>query len=233
MHCHCSPSKVSGTVPCSFFQAGAAHPAGEGHQRGIAGAAGDVTPGRPFPGCAKDIDNDTAAARLHRRIDRAAHIDVAEHFQVPSLTPPRLVDRLQVASRNGAGIVHQDIDVRTGCNERPRGIAVAEIHGVDRHGNVVPGLDSLPGAFKIRFGARRQMQVAAFLGKLPGACQTNSLGSTGDEGELAAQVQIHADLLMLPVAATRPTLHSNKHKKYRRCKSTEKNTAARCWRTPR
>jgi hypothetical protein len=39
------------------------------------------------------------------------------------------------------------------------------------------------------------MQMAAFLRKLPGACQANSLGSAGDECELAAQIEIHANLL--------------------------------------
>ena len=34
--------------------------------------------------------------------------------------------------------------------------------------------------------------MAAFLGELSGARQANSLGRTGDEGELAAQIEIHA-----------------------------------------
>ena len=54
---------------------------------------------------------------------------------------------------------------------------------MDRHGNVVPGLDRLLGAFQVRLGPRREMQMAAFLGELPGAGQANSLGRAGDEGE--------------------------------------------------
>jgi hypothetical protein len=38
------------------------------------------------------------------------------------------------------------------------------------------------------------MQMAAFLRKLPGARQADALGSASDECELAAQIEIHADL---------------------------------------
>ena len=38
------------------------------------------------------------------------------------------------------------------------------------------------------------MQMAAFLGKLPGARQADPLGRAGDEGELATQIQIHFNL---------------------------------------
>ena len=44
------------------------------------------------------------------------------------------------------------------------------------------------GAFEVRLGPRREMQMAAFLGQLPGAGQANSLGRASDEGELAAQI---------------------------------------------
>ena len=65
---------------------------------------------------------------------------------------------------------------------------------MDRHRNVVPCLDRLLGPLEIRLGTRREMQMAAFLGELPGARQADALGSASDEGELAAQIQIHADL---------------------------------------
>src|SRR4029450_7249510 len=55
---------------------------------------------------------------------------------------------------------------------------------------------------EVRLGPRCDMQMAAFLGELPGAGQANSLGSTGDEGGLAAQVQIHAGEPSTPVIPT-------------------------------
>ena len=60
----------------------------------------------------------------------------------------------------------------------------------------------LLGAFEIRLGPRREMQVAAFLGELPGAGQADALGRAGDESDLAAQIQIHANLLVLSSAPT-------------------------------
>jgi hypothetical protein len=50
------------------------------------------------------------------------------------------------------------------------------------------------------------MQMAAFLRQLAGACQTDALGSARDEGELAAQIQIHVDLpgvIVSPVTGDR------------------------------
>src|SRR3569833_2206875 len=44
------------------------------------------------------------------------------------------------------------------------------------------------------------MQVAAILGQLPGAGQANALGSTGNEGDLAVQLQIHVSLPVLLTA---------------------------------
>jgi len=57
---------------------------------------------------------------------------------------------------------------------------------VDRHGNIVPRLDAFLGALEVRLGARRKVQVAAFLGELPGAGQANSLRRSRDESGLAA-----------------------------------------------
>ena len=54
-------------------------------------------------------------------------------------------------------------------------------------------MDSL-ALLEIRLGARREMQVAAFLGKLPGAGEPNALGRAGDESGLAAQMEIHVVL---------------------------------------
>jgi hypothetical protein len=66
---------------------------------------------------------------------------------------------------------------------------------MDRHRNIVPRLDALLGALEVGLRSRSEMQMAAFLGELPGAGQANSLRSAGDESELVAEMQIHANLL--------------------------------------
>jgi len=66
---------------------------------------------------ADHIDDNAAFAFLHRCIEGAAHIDVTEHFKIPGFAPGRLVNIEQRATRNGSGIVHQDINVRIVASE--------------------------------------------------------------------------------------------------------------------
>src|SRR5438876_6492008 len=82
----------------------AAERAGECHQRGVAGAAADVIGIELLAGGADVIDDDAVAARSHLGIDRAGEIDVAEHLQLPGVTPGGLVDLVDRAARNIAGI---------------------------------------------------------------------------------------------------------------------------------
>jgi hypothetical protein len=151
-------------------------------------------PRRPFPGGAQHIHDDAAALRLEHGIDRAAEVDVAEHLEVPRGAPARLVDRLQVAGRDGAGVVHQDVDVAARRRQRPHSVTVAEIDRMDRHRDVVAGLNGLPGLVEVGLGARREVEVAAFLGELAGAGKPDALGRAGDESGLAAQMKIHGVL---------------------------------------
>jgi hypothetical protein len=81
------------------------------HQRGVAGAAADVVGVELFAGRADVVDDDAVPARLHLRIDRAGEVDVAEHLQLPGVTPGRLVDLVDRAARDVAGIVDEDVDI--------------------------------------------------------------------------------------------------------------------------
>src|SRR6185437_6186180 len=101
--------------------------AGEGHESGIAGAAGDIGCIEPLAGAADDVDDDATAARPHRRDISAAQIDVAEDFEVPGLAPARLVDLVERAAGDRAGIVHQDVDLRMVVGKAARRIASTEI----------------------------------------------------------------------------------------------------------
>src|SRR5437868_2606079 len=86
-------------------EAFAAERAGERHQRGVAGTAADVVSVELFAGGTDVVDDDAAAARLHLGVDRAGQVDVAEHFQLPSVTPGRLVDLVDRAAGNVTGVV--------------------------------------------------------------------------------------------------------------------------------
>src|SRR5258705_9026593 len=77
----------------------AAQRAGERHQRGVAGAAADVIGVELFAGGADVVDDDAMATRLHLGVDRAGQIDIAEHLQLPGVTPGRLVDLVDRTAR--------------------------------------------------------------------------------------------------------------------------------------
>src|SRR5260370_6185848 len=89
----------------------AAECAGECHDRGIAGAAADIVCVEPFAGGADVVDDETVSACLHLRVDRAGEVDIAERLEVPGVTPGRLVDLVERAAGNVAGIVDEDVDV--------------------------------------------------------------------------------------------------------------------------
>jgi hypothetical protein len=58
--------------------------------------------------------------RLHQREVGAGQIDVAEDLEVPGLTPACLVDLLDRAAGNGAGIVDEDVDLGKVAREPAR-----------------------------------------------------------------------------------------------------------------
>src|SRR6202790_2038683 len=89
----------------------AAERAGERHQCGIAGTAADVIGVEFFAGSTDVVDDHAMAAGFHLRVDRAGEVDVAEHLQLPGVTPGRLIDLVDRTAGNIAGIVDENIDV--------------------------------------------------------------------------------------------------------------------------
>ena len=92
----------------------------------------------------------------HQRIEAPRHIDIAEHLQIPSGAPARLVDLRDVAARDGAGIVDQEIGVGTFGGELVDIAAVGEIERIKAHRDIVLGDDRCPCRFEIGCGARHQ-----------------------------------------------------------------------------
>ena len=114
----------------------AAERAGERHQRGVAGAAADVIGVEFFAGGADVVDDDAVAARLHLRVDRAGEVDVAEHLQLPGVTPGRLVDLVDRAAGNIAGIVDEDVDVGGVLDEPGDVLGLAQVDDVERSASI-------------------------------------------------------------------------------------------------
>ena len=67
----------------------------------------------------------------HQRVEAPRHVDVAEHLEVPGLAPARLVDLRDVAARDRAGIVDQDVDVGALGGKLVDIAAVAEVERID------------------------------------------------------------------------------------------------------
>src|SRR5262249_22260052 len=94
----------------AIFDAEAAERARERDQSGIAGRAGEIVVVELLRREADDVDDHARTARLHAAIEFAAHVDVSEDLQLPGLTPARVVELEQVAFRDRAGIVDQNVD---------------------------------------------------------------------------------------------------------------------------
>src|SRR6202035_2402336 len=89
----------------------AADGAGERHQAGIAHGAGDIGGVEPFAAEPDNVDDDAALTLAHHAQIKPRQADIAENFEIPAGAPGRLVDVVERAARNGAGIVDQDVDV--------------------------------------------------------------------------------------------------------------------------
>ena len=81
-------------------------------ERRIAGNATDIFRIVGLRGITGDVDDHARTARFHQRIEGAAHIDVSEDLQIPRLAPGLLVNVEKCSARDGAGIVHENIDMR-------------------------------------------------------------------------------------------------------------------------
>ena len=95
--------------PHAVIDALRADGAGEGHQAGVAHGAGDVVVIEALAGQADDVHHRALLARVHLLQHGARGVDVAEHLQLPGLAPLGLGHGEDVAARDGAGIVHQDV----------------------------------------------------------------------------------------------------------------------------
>src|SRR6202051_2207087 len=110
----------------------AAQRAGERHQRGIAGAAADIIGVELLAGNADIVDDHAMAARFHLRIDRAGEVDISEYLELPGVTPGRLVDLVDRAAWNIAGIVDEDVDVGSLLHQSGDVFGLAQIDDVGR-----------------------------------------------------------------------------------------------------
>jgi hypothetical protein len=144
--------------------------------------------------CRADVvDDDAAPARLHLRVDRAGEVDVAEHFQLPGVTPGGLVDLVDRTAGDVAGIVDENVDVTGFAGESCDVLGLAQVDDVGGRPDLMRRAQPLGKCFQCIAAAGRQHDVTAFLGKGFGCGRANALRCAGDQDTLAAQVQIHGE----------------------------------------
>src|SRR5262249_9210984 len=161
-------------------------------QRSIAGHAAYIFGIVGVGGVADDVDDHTTAARFHQPIEGPAHVDIAEHFQVPGPAPRGFVDRKQRAAGDGAGVVDENVDCGIVARQ-PLDVAAVRQVGRDRvdayvrcAGNGRLDLRQALGA------ARNDNDIAALGGHDLGGGAADAFGCAGDEGGLACELQVHA-----------------------------------------
>ena len=182
---------IDGNDPDAVLGADTAERLREGGQCRVAGNAADIF-GVVCVGRVADHVNDHAAlALLHQRIEGTTHVHIAEDLEVPGLAPGRLVDIEQAAARNGAGIVHQDVDVGIIAGELVDLGAVGQVGGdrVDAH---IRFLRDRGFRYGEHVGATRDDDdVAAFAGENFGSGPADAFRAAGDQRRFAGKFQVH------------------------------------------
>jgi hypothetical protein len=131
------------------------------------------------------------SARLHLRVDRPRQVDVAEHLQLPGVAPGRLVDLVDRAAGNVAGIVDQDVDVGGVLRQAHEVLALAQVDDMRGSVDLVRRTQAVGERLQLIAAAGGEEQMTAFLGKGFGGRGADALRCAGDEDALAAQMQIH------------------------------------------
>src|SRR6185312_1280859 len=138
----------------------AAHRAGEGHQRGVAGGAGDVVEIGVLAGGAEDVDDDAVAARAHPVVKAAGHVDVAEDLEIPGGAPAVLGDHVEIAAGDRPGVVDEDVGVGALGDQLVDFAAVAEVERENPDADIVLGRDRGASRFEIGGGAGYERDIA-------------------------------------------------------------------------
>ncbi len=134
----------------------------EGHQGGVAAAAGDGVRLEAFARRPDDIDHD-AAPFPQSRVKRAGEADGAEHLEVPRGPPSGVVDREQVAGRDRAGVVDQHVE-RPRRRRDPLDLSwLGQVGRYDLHRHLTPFPHGRPRLGQVGGGARDEDEVAALL----------------------------------------------------------------------
>jgi len=128
--------------------------------------------------------------------------DVAEHLEVPAGAPGCVVDFLDRARRNVAGIVDEHVDFRAGVDQLLPARLLRKIEREDLHVDLGAPAHRRRLALEQVPGACRQAQMAAFAREPLRDREADSFRRAGDEHRATCELQIHPDLRLYVYSAT-------------------------------
>ena len=134
----------------------------------------------------------TPEPRAHDLGVDAGHVYVTVDLEVPGRAPDRLVDGIEIAARDRARVVDQNVDRAGRTEQAGNDRAVAQIQGMngDVHAGSVAKLIGRP--VQVGAGARDQVQINALFRQRLRHRPADPPRAAGDQRALALQAQFHA-----------------------------------------
>src|SRR5437764_13756430 len=113
------------------------------------------------------------------------------------MPPSRLVDLVDRAAGDIAGIVDEDVDVGGVLHQLLDVGSAAQVDDMAGRVDLVLRAQAISERLQRVAAAGGKAKVAAFLGEGLGGGRANAFGGAGDENALAAQMQIHGNTRLL------------------------------------
>jgi hypothetical protein len=113
------------------------------------------------------------------------------------VTPCRLVDLVDRAARNVAGIVDEDVDVGGILRKSRQILRLAQVNDMGGGVDLMYRSQTLGERLQLIAAAGGKAEMTAFLGKGLGGGRANALGGAGDQDALSAQMEIHGGALLI------------------------------------
>src|SRR6185437_5913251 len=174
----------------AVIDAARAYGARESHERGVADRASGVIVIEALAAGADHVDDHAFAALAHQIEIGAGEMDIAEDLQLPAGAPGGIVDIIDRAARNHAGVVVEDVDIGIGGDQF---FARFRLRQVERP---VPHIDAVRRAqfgrvgFELRFVARGQAEIAAFGSEAARRSEAEALRAAGDQYILPFKIEL-------------------------------------------
>src|SRR5690606_29950036 len=177
------------------FKAAPAHRLCEGHQRRVAGGAGDIAEVVILAAAADIVEDNAVAALLHAGIEQPGHIDIAHDLDFPARPPVIGADLPEIAARNGARVIDEDVDIARRLMHALDVAAPGEISGKIIGRDAVRLFQPLGNLLQPVLLPRDEEEIGAFFGEHFRQPLPDPLRGAGDQHAFTFKSQIHYPIL--------------------------------------